>query len=67
MPQFSGTWSSNLLGVASKGEGVQKYIWGVSKFKEGYTDIIPRREPKFKEGAGILMTPCATSTLSKLV
>ena len=55
------------MGVTSKGEGVQKYIWGVSKFKEGYTDIFPRREPKFKEGAGILMTPCATSTLSKLV
>ena len=31
------------------------------------TDTFPRREPKIKEGAGNLLTPCATSNLSKKV
>ena len=34
------------FGVASKGEGVEKNIKGVPKFKEGSTDTFPRREPK---------------------
>ena len=31
------------------------------------TDTFPRREPKIKEGAGNLLTPCATSNFSKKV
>ena len=45
LSQFGGTWSTNLLGVATKGEGVEKNNnnnKGVPKFRKGSTDPFPR-------------------------
>ena len=52
--------------LASKGEGIEK-ISREPKFIGGYADTVPRRERKIKERVGTLLTPCATSNLSKKV